>query len=360
MRLINMIRFLLLQLLISVVLSFTVFSQNEIIEGRIVEKNSQEAIANVEIFISGTTIGTTTNEEGKFRLIAPNTPCHLGIMHISYESKVLTVKSGSYINIEMDKALRDINEVLVKAKNYRKRNLRLFYKYFFHETDKSMIRILNDSVLRFKRSDYDFHAYSKSPLIIENNYLGYKVTLLLRDFYVCKKKFDSNERVPLNSMNGHNVFKLIGFYYYQEISKTHPIFQKTFDKNRRLHYYGSLRHFLSSLYNNRLKQNGFEFCATKNNNTPQLAEKDMNKTLKKYSFVTDTLKIYYYFDDYGRPINLMNKLDRVHYQTSTLVSRGEDFVIRENGTSSELPFDMMGEMAKKSLINTLPEDYEPN
>lgn len=334
--------------------------QNKVIEGRVLDQSNQKPIPNAEVFISGTTLGTTTNKNGEFRLVSPYLPCHLGVMHVSYDAKVLVIKDENFLNIDLINKKLKIDEVLVKGKNLRKKNLRLFYKYFFYETDRTQVRILNDSVLKFHRTEYDFHVSCKSPLIIENSYLGYRVSVLLKDFFVCKRRITNNEKVPIKSPAGSAVFKLTGFYYYKEIKSKLAVDQEYYTKNRQKQYFGSLRHFLSSLYKNELEQNGFDLDCYEKQILPIHKDIRDNSGLKTYSFLTDEIEIRYFHNDRDKPINLKKSYEKYFFKVSTIISQGKEFTIRENGTSTNLPFDLKGGMANRSFVHSLPSDYSPN
>ena len=337
----------------------TAQESKHILTGQIIDISSKKPIENTEVFISGTTIGTTTDKNGNFRLVSPYVPCRIVLMHVSYKLVVFDIKSAGSYDFKLAKRPLNLSEVRVTAKNMRRRNLRLFYKYFMWNTTKQDVKVLNDSVLRFVRSENDFHAYCKSPLLLKNKYLGYNIKLLIQDFHVCIKQVKTGEKRGLNSRAGTGVFKLKGFYYYQEFDITNLQKQKMITNNRCRHYYGSLRHFLKSLYQNKLTRNGYSTYKKPDTlRNPFLLTLTENN-VKRYKFVSDRIDVVYSENENGKPISLSNTTDSYYTFPSTLLSLGQEFEVRSNGTSDQLLFELKGAMGQRAPANSLPEDYTP-
>ncbi len=331
-------------------------TDQQLLTGRIVDIESNEPIKNVELFISGATVGTTTNENGEFTLQPPFLPCHLVVIHISYQSVVLPITKYDHYSIKLNKVNHKIDEVSIKGKNMRKRNLRLFYEYFLWNTDKYQIQVLNDSILKFKRDKYDFHAYCNSPLIIRNNQLAYTIKILIQDFHVCKK--EKGKKALLNSGKA-GIFKLKAYHYYLETRQFDAEQRAKIANNRREHYYGSLRHFLTSLYHDNLKDNGFSIKTKGDTTRYPFILTLIQKDLKRYKFNKDKIPIMYYHNYDDEPINLNYEFTGYGYHSSAFFSLKKEFEIRSNGTSPELLFEVKGYMGSKSPANTLPDDYNP-
>jgi CarboxypepD_reg-like domain len=368
------------------------------ISGKIIDEKSKQPIENAEVFISGGTNGTITNNDGEFTLEIQFIPCHLVAMHISFQPMVLVVTTEGKYNIELSNALHNIKEVSVTAENIRRKNLRLFYKYFMYYANKQQIKILNDSVLHFIRDENDLHAYCNTPLIIENKYLGYTIKVLIQDFHICKKLISTAQKVKLNSASGIGVFKLNGYYYFQEVNSKNPRKNEQIILNRKSQYYGSLRHFLTCLYENELETNGYILNSNMSSVEPLFQNTSQRKEIKHYQFLSDTIFVTYYHKQNFEPINIprfieahnvfivesnrtryssdmvystyfecesielidpLEILNKMHSVSTTLLSQGKEFEVRSNGTSQKLSFELQGAMSKHSLVNSLPSDYIP-
>lgn len=209
-------RFFTLLVLIVCLVSGTTLSQpqkqKDQLFGIVVDKNTGKPIHLVEVFIAGSTIGTVTNEKGEFSLYISNMPFRLIATHVGYKPVIQTITKSGVLKIELQAATFGISEVSVSAKNMRKKNIRLFKKHFIGDDLNNEYKIHNDSVLHFMTDDREFHAYTYSPLIVRNNYLGYTIKILIKDFYLCKKTIPSGELKKLTGAQGTILTRMTGFY----------------------------------------------------------------------------------------------------------------------------------------------------
>ena len=321
------------------------------------------------MFISGSTSGCITDSLGNFNLKVPFFPCTLVADHVAYESFVSPFeKPKENFKIALSPTLFSISEISVSRKNKRKRNLRFFYSHFIKE-NQNKIKILNDSVLIFHRTEMDFTASTKEPLIILNKYLGYKIKAIIKKFHVYSVNEPNGSKIPLSSAKGGEIMQLSGYYYYETIKNNSPEKMDLYEKNRRLDYFGSYRHFLKSIYDEAPGKQGYEIEFFPNDpelSTIKIFEKGINSTeseqLKNCLFTGDSIKITYFFDDDKFPIDIKNLPDRHYYHTkkSIIYPSKESFQIRPNGTSPNLNFIIQGALSPKSFTNSLPEDYEPS
>ncbi|NOU58929.1 carboxypeptidase-like regulatory domain-containing protein [Marinifilum caeruleilacunae] len=332
---------------------------SQTIRGKIIDSESKKALKNVEVFVSGTTIGTTTNKNGEFILHSPEIPCHVGVMHVAYQPKVLTINKSEEVEVELTKSVKSIGEVKIKGKNKRKQNLRMFKKYFLYYAENSQVKILNDSVLRFRKDEYDFHTFCTSPLIIENKHLGYQIKVLIKDFHVCKKDKVGGKKISINSFTDNALFKLEAFYYYQDMPVSSSITKTLIKSNRRKHYYGSLRHFLTSLYANNLVTNGYKLQCIPESGDKAIILSKTGENIKRYRFQSEKVKVTYCESFDHKPINLTSGVTAFTEWPTVFISLEKEFDVHPNGTSSNLSFEVHGAMGQRSLANTLPSNYIP-
>ena len=83
------------------------------IHGRVLNRNG-EPLQNVSVFISGTKIGTTTGNDGRFTLTAPdNKNITLEISSIGYQMKTVKVGKETEINVTLAEDIAGLNDVVV-------------------------------------------------------------------------------------------------------------------------------------------------------------------------------------------------------------------------------------------------------
>ena len=210
-------------------------------------------------------------------------------------------------------------------------------------------------------------AKTQSPLLIELPLLGYSVYLDL---------------VSFNLKKGSDWTDCDYWAYYRFIN--HPaksaIKQANIEKNRQEIYYNSTKHFCRSIFENKLKENGY-----------QIGLKNINDSLKKIEYIDissyinyinqDEIQIIglknktfdiYYFCDYGcKPINLTIKNQNSYTpysqwdnwseeNNSTVTFQNDTCSIRANGTTPDRNILFGGKIATKRGGTLLPDDYLPN
>jgi len=97
-------------------------AQNKI-KGTVTDSITNEALPFVSVYVPGTTIGTMTDNSGKFLLVIPLLSKTIAVTSIAYKEKTisLTNEKLSNIRIQLSPASYSISEVIVKPKKERYR-----------------------------------------------------------------------------------------------------------------------------------------------------------------------------------------------------------------------------------------------
>lgn len=97
------------------------------IGGTVVNKNGQP-LQGVSVLIEGTKIGTTTNNDGRFKLTAPNDRnIILDISSVGFQTKRVNVGKQTEINVVLETAVADLSEVVVTALGIKREAKSLTY-----------------------------------------------------------------------------------------------------------------------------------------------------------------------------------------------------------------------------------------
>jgi len=91
----NRIRSSVFSLLLLVLVSASAFAQTRRVSGRITVEGSGEAIVAASVNIVGTSIGTYTDDQGRFSLNVPDGPATLRVRRIGYTQKTIAVPAGA-------------------------------------------------------------------------------------------------------------------------------------------------------------------------------------------------------------------------------------------------------------------------
>ena len=244
-----LIRFLLI--LIIIFNTNNLFSQLRII-GNVKSASDKKLLSGVSVYLSNTSIGTTTNENGDFVLTnIPDGKFQLVVSIIGFETFTQQLNNklaNQVINVELKQKTTDLPELLLEpyeAFGWEKWGS-LFTDMFIGTTGYAKYcELTNPEVLkfRFNKNKNTLSAMSFVPLVIVNNAMGYEIHYQLEDF-----EYDFTKKQVI--YNGHPLFK--------DLILTNSSKAIRWQERRRSAYYGSVRHFMRSLYSNTLELEGYE------------------------------------------------------------------------------------------------------
>lgn len=223
-------------------LSFHHTFAQAVLKGRVVEVGSGTPVPFCSVFLPNTTLGISADENGHFEIEIPNGSYEVAIRMIGYETQVFSIQTD---NLPKDGFLiyLQIMEVELKAIDVNEdrdwvwyRNLKDFKNYFLGKTQNANSAWIENEKKILLDSDSRrgvLTASAQEPLLIHNPNLGYTL-----DFELVKFEYDSRA----------GSFYYLGYPLFipdQNLSKSKA---SRIEKNRKNAYYGSLQHFISSLY----------------------------------------------------------------------------------------------------------------
>ncbi|HKI45364.1 MAG TPA: carboxypeptidase-like regulatory domain-containing protein [Balneolales bacterium] len=246
-------RITLITILFTLVLFADGYAQNgSIIEGTVKDHKTGEPLANVNVYINGSTIGTSTNNEGFFKLegIAPGVYplVFTRIGYIAVERRVVLGKNQiAKAETDLEPHVYNMKEVQVTGTYPKKwkRRLQVFKDEFLGSSEfADQCVIVNPEVLDFTidHKTGDLVARTDSALIIINNALGYRM------------------RIKLISFRWHGETGTYKIYpFFKEMKPSSPMQLNEWKTNRETAYKYSIRHFLFALYHNAALKDGYRY-----------------------------------------------------------------------------------------------------
>jgi CarboxypepD_reg-like domain len=221
------------------------------LSGSVTDSATGKPIAAVSVFLNGTSIGTTTHDDGSFRLTGiPAGGYQLIISAVGFapfQAVINTSFIPSNLNVTLHRRASELAAVTVvpDIQNGWNKWGGTFWDYFIGTTDNaSSCTIENKEVLRFhyNRKSKRLVVSAVEPLIIVNRALGYTIEYRFGEF-----SYDFSD--PLVKFNG--------FLFFREMTPTYNGQQRVWESARQRVYFGSLIHFMRSLYQGRLHEEGF-------------------------------------------------------------------------------------------------------
>jgi hypothetical protein len=281
--------------------------------------DTKETLPGAGVYLSGYKMATVTDSNGKFvlRNLSPGTYDVLIQMigYLPYTKTVVVSDKPVVINITLQENTTILKEVVIKPDPNRAYYIEEFKKYFIGiSPNAAQCKILNTYVLVID-DDHQKGLLTMSAtdfLIIENQALGYRIKYLLVNF-----EYDYHNKIVFYA--GHSTF---------EEMKGSKSKQKRWEKNRETAYRGSAQHFYTSLYNNKVEEEGFQLIKryqilNKNRAPDSLIKANMRTIItgkKSASNGTDTLTMNYWSKENRKP-KYLHMLNRSKILTDTLVKQ---------------------------------------
>jgi CarboxypepD_reg-like domain len=253
-----MYRALLLLFLVFVLANLFCVAQPEkrTVSGIVVDSLTKEPLPFVNVFLANTTRGASTAANGSFSIQSmPPGKYDLVASYVRYKPYMIavdfTAKENGFIkeiklSIELVQEAKQLQEIVIKEDTTNRAKLLAdFKRVFLGQTRNSKeCKILNprDIHLYFDARERLLLAHAKKPIEVENRALGYKIYFYLNQFEV-------------NYQKGSQLS--YGVYRFEELTSEKARKNKTWERERRQAYLGSVTHFMRALRDSALKQNAF-------------------------------------------------------------------------------------------------------
>ncbi|MBC7851325.1 MAG: carboxypeptidase-like regulatory domain-containing protein, partial [Chitinophagaceae bacterium] len=217
------------------------------ISGRVINDETGKPLGGASVYINSSTIGTTTNEDGEFKLPSVSNGFYeIVASYVGYDRLVYQAAIQSkdlQITFRLQQKANELRQVVVLSKDGREKWLRVFRENFLGITGAATnCRILNEDEIMFGENTggNQMSAFSAVPLEIVNNELGYRVYFELADFYYSRA-------------SGSTFF--YGYSRFEELREGKV--SAKFVRNRQRYYLGSTIHFFHALIESKTADEGF-------------------------------------------------------------------------------------------------------
>ena len=318
------------------------------LSGRVTDFKDNAPLEGVNVFISGSIWGTTTDRNGNFILgnIPPGNH-QIVVSMIGYKTiqRVITLDGMEEVKLDfgLEEKIYELKEVNIVGKTpddwYE--NLDIFKKYFLGQSDFADECVIeNETLINFSKTNDVLTASLTQPLIITNNALGYKIECYLLSF-----KYDF-------------VSGLCTYFFntkFNELTPKNEEEKEEWDENRRTAYRGSLKHFLVSLIHNNFKDEGFNiyiishYYEVELKKTNSIISQDsLNRNEYHLTFLNDL--IVRYSPGFWRAS-----------QYSILKMLTDEVTLDKFGEPKELlPFQVKNFWATRGIADLVPKNYFGN
>ncbi|MBA4053076.1 MAG: SusC/RagA family TonB-linked outer membrane protein [Marivirga sp.] len=113
--------------ILSFCFAFAIQAQNATVTGKVTSKSDGTALPGVNVFLKGTSTGTTTDSEGKYTLTVSGGSGVLAFSFIGFASQEISIGSQSEVNVVLEEDATQLSEVVVTALGITKDARKLGY-----------------------------------------------------------------------------------------------------------------------------------------------------------------------------------------------------------------------------------------
>ncbi|QXD15525.1 carboxypeptidase-like regulatory domain-containing protein [Rhodocaloribacter litoris] len=217
--------------------------------GTVVDAETGVPLPGAHVFIAGSMIGTTTDNEGRYRLERVPPGAHrLYVSMVGFEpafaDTLVTARQTLTFDARLVPAVIELGEIRVEARADKKwqKRLKQFIRQFIGETPNAAeTEILNPEVLDFDGNWWGkLEARAAAPLLIENRALGYRIRYFLKEF-----------------VSTGVTIKYDGEPLFEEMPPRDAAEAERWRENRRRAFFGSFRHFMLAALGDSTRTAGF-------------------------------------------------------------------------------------------------------
>ncbi len=354
--------------LAAIILFVTAFAQSSFyISGKVIDAVTKVPLQAASVFAQNTTQGAATDAAGNFKLGLPNGGYDLVITYTGYQTetkRISTADADNNMVIELKQNEKAMEDVVVRSTGEVKDGWEKYGDFFI---ENFIGKTANSNQCSIKNKDAVHFYFSKKrnrlkvlatePIEIENNALGYSIKYTVDSF-----TYEYNTQVSLYT----------GYPLFTEMQTADTAMQNLWAANRLMAYNGSLLHFMRSLHQKKLKEEGFEIQFLIKNNDKETAVPLLNYygavNYTKYDS-TNTVEI---MPNQNEVVLIYNKTqpeqnyltanpdEPAKFQLSVLsFTPKQSLIIEENGYYFEQTDIIINQyLGFKKMADMLPYDYK--
>jgi hypothetical protein len=321
-----------LALSIMELISFKTYAQ---VSGTISDSKSKKALAQVEVFIDGTSYITQSDDAGTFVLNGlPLGFADLVLYKKGYQlfkSSIRVQEGKAYVlNLALEASEKEKMPKGSEAKNNQP-EFQKFKEVLFGKENMTTCLILNEEILSFSKIPEGTVVKATAPLVITNNTLGLQLHYYLQDALLSENK------------SAHR-----GFINFRPLPLQSSDQMELWTGNRLKAYQGSSRHLFQSLAAGNAEQQGFEWRDKKGD------------AIQANTLIAASNMPGYHKLVLGDTLNVRYKTQDGAVKSTQLIQHGSLEINTNGKLLNEKNLTIGGDMGNVSLSAMLPHDYQPS
>jgi hypothetical protein len=223
------------------------------VTGKIIDAVTQAPMISASVFAQNTTLGTVTDADGNFKMMLPNGGYDLVITYTGYQTetkRITTSDADTKLVITLQQKEKAMEDLVIKSTSEVKDGWEKYGNFFLENfigstANSSLCTIKNKDAVKFyfSKKRNRLKVMAEVPVEIVNEALGYTIKYALDSF-----TYEYNTQISLYT----------GYPLFEEMTPSSEQQRVQWTNNRLRAYNGSILHLMRSIYNKKLKEEGFE------------------------------------------------------------------------------------------------------
>jgi len=326
-------------------------AQDAIVRGIVVDDETGDPLAGVNVFLSQTMIGGVTDSGGLFeiRRVPPGAyeivASMVGFERDAEPLEVIPEITSYDVPFRLSPVVAEMDGVEIIAERPRgwRRNFRRFERLFIGTgPNAGETEIANPFVLDFEERDGTFFASASEPLEIINRALGYEIAFVLSDF-----RFDRTAEL----------LYMHGPFHFRELEANDSSTANRWLENRARTYLGSLQHVLESLIRHRTLSEGISVKLDNREDAPYSKEEPFLKSIEGLALIKRSERPYLHSLEFPDYLYVTYRDDRswIELNRGAATIHESGYVYAPAGAPGLLT--VYGSLANRRVSDLLPREY---
>ncbi|RNC79575.1 MAG: carboxypeptidase-like regulatory domain-containing protein [Balneola sp.] len=334
-------------------------AQSISISGSVLERETEEPLIGVNVYLAGTSIGASTNANGEFEFETNlKGRFDLVVSFLGFETEmreiILDGKEDFSFRFELVENSLQMDELKVSAERDKEwqeqfKNFRRFFLGWDSYSDQTII--VNPEYIDFEEyGRSELMVFFKQPIVLNNNELGYKIVI-------------ENQRIIFNP------YDHTGFWSvkprFEEMEPRNYREKRKWDQNRERAFEGSSKHFLKSVIEDEVKRENFAVMP-KSDILEKVDNEELIKRVfpRKWKVIVDNYHVFrlvrYEFGVLHKPVYTRgDRLSPDQVFTNFQINNQASLIVVDDYGNIFNPEDVIfyGPWSNDRFAKTLPIDY---
>ncbi len=331
------------------------------IEGQVIDDETGESMPGVNVFFNNTSYKGQSNLEGEFSIKAAHGTYDLVVHQQGYRTYLLELSSDTIttpLTITLNPLSFDLPEIEVtstRSSEWYMNLIRFKEAFLGTSANAEKCELLNETILIMDHNDETqrLKVRAHEPLQVHNKNLGYTISFLLEGFELNLEQ---------------NTVYYSGFASFSDIGDA----KNRYERRRKAAYFGSIQHWLKSMYSLRAAEDGYGMTVLALGSPPVLVASAKEPSAWDYQeevqFHNDvlltsgarTVEVRYRNEKPSAKYRRLIEDWEIQEQVSQVTFSGETLFVYPNGHYTPLTgLVFNGHMAWERVGDMLPMDYVP-